>query len=84
MELPENNYRRSTGPSGWTAGKVVGVILGVIGTLVFGSFTLIVPFFLHNPPADFEFWWRTSGFMTLLCVLLVIAIIVRARAARAR
>jgi len=69
-------------PSGWTFGKVIVVILGAIGMLSFGSFTLIFPYFLHNPAKGWQIWWAAGGVLTLLCLCLVVAMFRSAGAAR--
>ena len=70
--------------SGWTFGKFIGAILGAIGMLFFGFFTLIFPYFLHNPAKGWQIWWAAGGVITLLCLWLVVAMFRSARAARHR
>jgi len=77
-----DNFKPIT--AGWTFGKVLGVILGAIGTLSFGFCTLIFPYFLHNPAKGWQIWWAAGGVLTLLCLWLVVAMVRGASAARNR
>jgi len=69
--------------SGWTFGKVIGVLLGLIGMIGFGFYTLCGLAFAGS---DKSIWiWVLMGAgMTALSLWLVIAMFRKARADRNR
>jgi hypothetical protein len=70
-------------PSGWSFGKVVGVIVGLIGMAGFGVCTLCGLFIgINDDFRDFGIWVLAGGVLTALSVWLVTAMFRKAREER--
>jgi hypothetical protein len=74
------------GGSGWTAGKVLGVIVGLIGMVGFGVCSLCGMVFIGSQYSDGSVWFLTilGIVLTMLSLWLVIAMFRKARNERDR
>ena len=74
------------GGSGWTAGKVIGVIIGLLGMVWFGLCSLCGIVFLGSEYSDASVLFLTilGVALTLLCLWLVVTMFLKARNERDR
>ena len=68
--------------SGWTFGKVIGLLLGLIGMIGFGLCTLCGLAFAGSDDAEIWVWIALGALMTALSIWLMVAMIRKAREAR--